>query len=1045
MSGSYPQIARVLDGARRREAFIVLGAAAGWGLAAALLALLLGALSLAAWPGRGPGLRLAALGAAAIAVACAGAWALVALMRRASSPESVARTVAAGEPALRSDLVSAVELARQRDDIAADGRYSVALLDAHLDDTARRVESVRLREAIPSLPARRAFGALAAVAAVHLLGLAVGWRPLAQGWSLLTARAADLVARAEPITGDVELTFRYPAYMSRPPRTLSGTGGEVSAPRGTEVTLRTRADRDVVEAELVIEEPLSLSREAREAQGGGRARTVPLTVANRRDLSASFTVDAPGSYRFRFKKGRRVLAEGPPIPITLEPDAFPEVRVTAPAQELEVRSTDPVRVDWSASDDYGLSELTLVTKLPAGDEERKPLRQFSETRREGGSFLLDLAAYRLGEGEKLLYWLEVKDNDAVSGPKRAASATHAVKLYSEAEHHRALLEQARALWEQLVGLLGDRLAFRGGEERALTESRVAEALALDGRAKKLHQDLRDAAQAMRKEPAAPRELPAALANVAASLRAAEQQLTAIHQTVSRMLQFSAGSDAQLFRRAGSLGDVMDRELEKDVLYLEQLLDRRRAEDLLHLAKDLAARRRDLAGLLEQYKKSPSEAGKKELLAEISRMKRRMQEMAQRMAELAKGINDEHMNAEALAELSRSRDLAGGMDEVEKLLAKGDVEGAMKALDAMGSNLQEMLAGLERTAGEPGRQNAGLMKDMLAFKQELEQVRAEQGKVADETGAVRQQYRKKLGEKLASLKDQTRKLQRLAEEARREVEAGRQAAPRRPDEDASQARDRLGDAARALGVQDLDAALDSARRSSAPLQRFAISLEEEQRYVKQGLPLGPSEGRQLDEAAKHAAKALPLARELRQRLEQLFPDPKGLLGAREQQRLQELSRKQDALQRRAGELRQKLSALEQRAPVFPPDAQQQMGEAQGEMMQAAGELGARDPQRGHGHQRQAMESLDRFQKGLEQMAKNAQGGGDGFPFPFGERQAGNGQGDGEEQPSQEKVEIPGAEAYKAPEEFRKDLLDAMKQGAPERYQGEVKRYYQELVK
>ena len=54
------------------------------------------------------------------------------------------------------------------------------------------------------------------------------------------------------------------------------------------------------------------------------------------------------------------------------------------------------------------------------------------------------------------------------------------------------------------------------------------------------------------------------------------------------------------------------------------------------------------------------------------------------------------------------------------------------------------------------------------------------------------------------------------------------------------------------------------------------------------------------------------------------------------------------------------------------------------------------------------------------------------------------GDGREA-SREKVKIPGAEAYKVPEEFRKDLLDAMRQGAPERYKGEVQRYYEELVK
>jgi hypothetical protein len=49
------------------------------------------------------------------------------------------------------------------------------------------------------------------------------------------------------------------------------------------------------------------------------------------------------------------------------------------------------------------------------------------------------------------------------------------------------------------------------------------------------------------------------------------------------------------------------------------------------------------------------------------------------------------------------------------------------------------------------------------------------------------------------------------------------------------------------------------------------------------------------------------------------------------------------------------------------------------------------------------------------------------------------------PSGEKVEIPGADAHRSPEEFRRDLLEAMKQGAPEAYQAEVKRYYEELVR
>jgi hypothetical protein len=161
----------------------------------------------------------------------------------------------------------------------------------------------------------------------------------------------------------------------------------------------------------------------------------------------------------------------------------------------------------------------------------------------------------------------------------------------------------------------------------------------------------------------------------------------------------------------------------------------------------------------------------------------------------------------------------------------------------------------------------------------------------------------------------------------------------------------------------------------------------------------------------------------------------------------LARRQGELERQAGQLRQKLGELAEKAPVFPPQSQGMLGEAQGHMAGAAAELGQKNPQRGHGQQRQALDALERFRKGLEEMARNGQGGGKqggGFPFPF--ALLGAGQDDGESgDPSTERVEIPGADAYKVPEEFRKDILEAMKQGAPEPYRPELQRYYEELVR
>ena len=44
-----------------------------------------------------------------------------------------------------------------------------------------------------------------------------------------------------------------------------------------------------------------------------------------------------------------------------------------------------------------------------------------------------------------------------------------------------------------------------------------------------------------------------------------------------------------------------------------------------------------------------------------------------------------------------------------------------------------------------------------------------------------------------------------------------------------------------------------------------------------------------------------------------------------------------------------------------------------------------------------------------------------------------------------VRIPGADESTAPRAWRQELMDAMKEKAPERFRDEVRRYYEELVK
>ena len=172
MSVAYGEIARVLGGARRRQVWVVVLAAVGFAAAGVAVCLLVGAAALGlgarAW------VRAASLTGAGVAAAAAAGWALLTLLRTAWSDEAAARTVGAGEPGLRSDLVSAVELSRERSDVQASGRFSVALLDEHVARTAARAGKVRLSAAVPSRLARHALLALAGILAANALAVLVG-------------------------------------------------------------------------------------------------------------------------------------------------------------------------------------------------------------------------------------------------------------------------------------------------------------------------------------------------------------------------------------------------------------------------------------------------------------------------------------------------------------------------------------------------------------------------------------------------------------------------------------------------------------------------------------------------------------------------------------------------------------------------------------------------------------------------------------------------------------------------------------------------------
>jgi len=121
------------------------------------------------------------------------------------------------------------------------------------------------------------------------------------------------------------------------------------------------------------------------------------------------------------------------------------------------------------------------------------------------------------------------------------------------------------------------------------------------------------------------------------------------------------------------------------------------------------------------------------------------------------------------------------------------------------------------------------------------------------------------------------------------------------------------------------------------------------------------------------------------------------------------------------------------------AGQQMHDASGEMQ--LGESGRALPQAAG-----ARANLEQAAQGLAQAKKQmgqGMGGGMGMGMGMGPNNSRDGGSQGN--PSNERVQIPDKDAYKGPEQYREELLRAMREGSPEAYKNLNHDYYERLVR
>jgi hypothetical protein len=355
--GEAAAVTVALDHVCRRLAMRYALRAVGWG--AVVAALVLVAMRLA-------GVAASSRSFIAAGVGLGSATTMFLAARDRRGPRQAARAVERMNPSLRNLVVTAEELVASPDRVAPYMRRHV------LREAATTMAAMDAGGAVPLT--RDVVIALAALGVTLLLVRPVASYP--SGSSRLPIAIAAVTAADDVI---VELT--PPSYTARPMQRLRNPH-EVEALAGSAVVIRVAgvADAQVRLNGVAI---------AAGADGATRATLVE---------SGAIAIDGPAVHAL--------------VPLTVVPDAVPDVHVTVPARDLRVTdATSAIAVHAAATDDLGLRMLAFRYTVVSGAGEQFTFKEGtlpttvtkSSPRAWSADATLSLGSLHLEPGDALVY------------------------------------------------------------------------------------------------------------------------------------------------------------------------------------------------------------------------------------------------------------------------------------------------------------------------------------------------------------------------------------------------------------------------------------------------------------------------------------------------------------------------------------------------------------------------------------------------------------------------------------------------------------------
>lgn len=239
----------------------------------------------------------------------------------------------------------------------------------------------------------------------------------------------------KPVIRSISGRLIYPSYTNTQPRYFDEKNGDISALTGSRVEITAYSSKEVIAGNIVF---ISVSNENNHDNRATVDTSRFSLTTSGAALSGGFRVNKSGYYYIEVVDSDGNYNDEPinysVISLT---DEYPRINLIEPEFDVQINANALLPVKAVISDDYGISRLNLYYRM-AFSPYAMPDEKFTSVEINFVKDRLDFEINYLWDLNKLgimpedifEFYLEVADNDIISGPKTARTQTLKVRLPS---------------------------------------------------------------------------------------------------------------------------------------------------------------------------------------------------------------------------------------------------------------------------------------------------------------------------------------------------------------------------------------------------------------------------------------------------------------------------------------------------------------------------------------------------------------------------------------------------------------------------------------